>query len=391
MRYRKVTILGSTGSIGRQALDVIAKNSDHIGVYALVCDNNIELLEEQARAFAPEVVVVHDKSRYKELSRRLKDLPNIQVLAGREAILEVSGSMDTDIVLTAIVGFAGLEPTIRAIKCGKMIALANKETLVVAGELIKHLAKVNASIILPVDSEHSAIYQCLMGERHSEIERLYLTASGGPFVDLKADELSEVTPEMALKHPNWDMGAKVTIDSSTLMNKGLEMIEAHHLFDLPPSKIEVLVHRQSIIHSMLGFQDGSIKAQLALPDMRGPIAYALCYPKRTPNGLALPRVDQMSQLTFEPPRIDDFPCLQLAYEAIERGGTVPCAMNAANEVAVRRFLKREIRFTEIPKVIRHTMEKTAERSASSLEVLNNIDTEARSIAQAWHRKLQSLF
>lgn len=380
---RSVTILGSTGSIGTQALEVVEQHSDQLRVHALVANNSVEALVEQAKKFNPAVVAIGNKAHEKELKKALKGL-DIEVLAGREAIVELAGSIDADMVLTAMVGFAGLEPTISAIESGRTIALANKETLVVAGELIKQLCRQHGSLILPVDSEHSAIYQCLQGEQMSAVEKIYLTASGGPFVDLPKGALREVTPEMALKHPNWNMGPKVTIDSATMMNKGLEMIEAHHLFNVPASAIEVVVHRQSIIHSMVGYRDGSIKAQLSYPDMRHPIAYALLYPQRLEGARPLLTVEQMSHLTLEAPRRDDFPCLSLAYEALERGGTSPCTMNAANEVAVERFLQGKIRFTDIPRIIKHTMEVAPERNASSLAILAEADGQARAIAQAWY-------
>ncbi|MDO5016866.1 MAG: 1-deoxy-D-xylulose-5-phosphate reductoisomerase [Porphyromonas sp.] len=380
---KTVTILGSTGSIGKQALEVVELHSDELKVYALVANNSVELLIEQAKKFMPAVVAIGNKEHEKQLKKELKGL-DIEVMAGREAIIELAGSVEADVVLTAMVGFAGLEPTISAIESGRTIALANKETLVVAGDLIKSLCHQHGSVILPVDSEHSAIYQCLTGEQMKSVERIYLTASGGPFVDMPAEDLREVTPQLALKHPNWNMGPKVTIDSATLMNKGLEMIEAHHLFNVSPQQIEVVVHRQSIVHSMVGYQDGSIKAQLSYPDMRHPIAYALLYPQRLEGHRPLLTVEEMTRLTFEKPRREDFPCLDLAYEALDRGGTATCVMNAANEVAVQRFLKGEIRFTDIPKVINYTMDVAPERHANCLAVLKESDANARAIAQAWY-------
>ncbi len=384
---RKVTILGSTGSIGTQALQVIERHPDELGVYALVANNSIELLVEQARKFRPEVVAIGNEKLAKELKKVLKGDP-IEVVAGREEIIDLAASVEADVVLTAMVGFAGLEPTISAIKTGRSIALANKETLVVAGDLIKQLCKEHTSMILPVDSEHSAIFQCLVGEQMKEVEKIYLTASGGPFVDMPTEMLSQVKAEDALKHPNWSMGTKVTIDSATMMNKGLEMIEAHHLFNIAAEDIEVVVHRQSIVHSMVGYRDGSVKAQLSYPDMRHPIAYALLYPHRYEGHQALLKIEDMAKLTFEPPRRDAFPCLDLAYEALHRGGTSPCTMNAANEVAVQRFLKGQIAFTDIPKVIRYTMDKAPERNASNLALLQDADQVARDIAQAWYDGLK---
>lgn len=380
---KRVTILGSTGSIGTQALEVVEQHPDELQVYALVANNSIDALVDQTLKFKPAVVAVGNKEHEKELKKRLKGT-DIEVRAGREAVIDLAGSIEADVVLAAMVGFAGLEPTISAIGSGRAIALANKETLVVAGELIKRLCREHQSLILPVDSEHSAIYQCLQGEQMSAVERIYLTASGGPFVDMPAAQLAEVTPEMALKHPNWSMGPKVTIDSATMMNKGLEMIEAHHLFNVAPKDIEVVVHRQSIIHSMVGYRDGSIKAQLSYPDMRHPIAYALLYPQRLEGARPLLSVEQMGSLTMEAPRREDFPCLELAYEALERGGTCPCTMNAANEVAVHRFLKGQIRFTDIPKVIKYAMDVAPERNATNLALLREADMQARTIAQAWH-------
>ncbi|MDN4754557.1 1-deoxy-D-xylulose-5-phosphate reductoisomerase [Porphyromonadaceae bacterium W3.11] len=384
MSKKFVTILGSTGSIGTQALQVIACHPEELGVHALVCNNSVEKLIEQALQFKPKVVVTGNPKHEKMLKKALKE-HQIEVHSGPEAICDVAGSYQSDIVLTAMVGFSGLAPTIKAIESGKIIALANKETLVVAGDMIKALCHKHKSILLPVDSEHSAIFQCLVGEQLSAVEKIYLTASGGPFLDVPREELEHVTPEQALKHPNWTMGPKVTIDSATLMNKGLEMIEAHHLFNIDPKNIEILVHRQSIIHSMVGYKDGAIKAQLSSPDMRLPIAYALLYPKRLSGNTPLPSLSEMSQLTFEPARIDDFPCLRLAYDALEIGGTGPCVMNAANEVAVQRFLAGQISFTDIPKVIEYTMDKSDIRNVNSLEQLIGYNDHARQIAQAWHK------
>lgn len=384
---KKITILGSTGSIGTQALEVVARHSDELSVYALVANNSIDLLCEQALTFRPQVVGIGNKAHEKELKKRLKG-EGIEVVAGEEAIIQLAGSVEADMVLAAMVGFAGLAPTISAIESGRTIALANKETLVVAGDLVKELCREHKAMLIPVDSEHSAIYQCLVGEPLKAVEKIYLTASGGPFVDTPKEALREVTPEQALAHPNWHMGAKVTIDSASMMNKGLEMIEACHLFNVQPSQIEVVVHRQSIVHSMVGYVDGSIKAQLSYPDMRYPIAYALLFPNRKEGIRPLLSISEMSQLTFEAPRIDDFPCLGLAYEALERGGTVPCTMNAANEVAVERFLSGQIHFTDIPRIIKHTMDVAPERNAGSLSLLREADSQARSIARAWYEGIK---
>ncbi len=383
MNRKKITILGSTGSIGTQTLDVIRRHPDELMVQALACHSNADQLIEQALEFHPKEVVIADKEHYKKVKRALSETDTV-VRHGAEEVCLVAGSMDTDVVVTAMVGFAGLAPTIAAIEAGHKIALANKETLVVAGELITELCRRTGSVIIPIDSEHSAIFQCLVGERMREAQRIYLTASGGPFVDRAIEELDTVRPEDALKHPKWNMGHKVTIDSASLMNKGLEMIEAHYLFDMEPKDIQVLVHRQSIIHSMVGYKDGSIKAQLALPDMRLPIAYALLFPHRLEGSTPLPQIEDMATLTFEQPRVDAFPCLQIAYEALELGGTATCTMNAANEIAVERFLGGEIRFTDIPRIIRHVLDKAPQRSASSLTILEEADRHARELARAWH-------
>lgn len=383
MNQKKVTILGSTGSIGTQTLDIIRRHPEELKVQALVCNSSADLLIEQALEFRPKEVVIAQKEYFKQVKKALSDT-DIIVRQGNEEVCLVAGSVDTDIVVAAMVGFAGLAPTMAAIECGHTIALANKETLVVAGELICDMCRKSGSVILPVDSEHSAIFQCLVGERMKEAKRIYLTASGGPFVDYTSEQLEEARPEDALKHPNWSMGNKVTIDSATLMNKGLEMIEAHYLFNVEPKDIQILVHRQSIIHSMVGYNDGSIKAHLALPDMRLPIAYALLFPKRLESATALPELEDMASLTFEHPRMDAFPCLQIAYDALEMGGTATCTMNAANEIAVQRFLKNEIKFTDIPQVIRYTMDKAPQRSASSLTILEEADRHARELAMAWH-------
>ena len=382
MAQKKVTLLGSTGSIGTQALEVIDRHHDELAVEALVFGTNIRVAVEQALRFRPRVVVTGEEKLYKELKQALRDTDTV-VKAGREAVLEVAGSYDTDIVLSSIVGFAGLHPTIEAIKNGRLVALANKESLVVGGELISRLARENAGVILPVDSEHSAIYQCIVGERHGDVAKIYLTASGGPFVDFTMEQLREVTPEQALRNPNWDMGSKVTIDSASMMNKGLEMIEAHHLFGVAPRDIDICVHRQSIVHSMVGFRDGAVKAQLGLPDMRVPIAYALLFPHRLRSLTDLPTIEQLSNLTFERPRRDAFPCIDLAYRAIEEGGTTPCVLNAANEVAVRRFLRGDIRFTDIPELISHCLDRMPQRNAASPEMLEGCDTETRKLAEGW--------
>lgn len=376
---RKIAVLGSTGSIGTQALDVVSRHPDRFEAYALVANNQADRLLEQARRFKPEVVVIANESKYAGLKEALSDLP-VKVWAGAEAIEQVVQDSEIDIVLTAMVGFSGLRPTISAIKARKTIALANKETLVIAGELITRLALENRAAILPVDSEHSAIFQCLNGEGSNEIEKILLTASGGPFRNLSMSRLQQVTREQALHHPNWNMGAKVTIDSSTLMNKGLEMIEARWLFDVDPSRIEVIVHPQSIIHSMVQFKDRSIMAQLSLPDMRMPIQYAFSYPERIPSDVKPVNFFELSTLTFEKPDTERFRNLSLAYKSIETGGNMPCIMNAANEIAVELFLQEKIGFLQMSDLIEQTLTKTVFIQNPSLEDYIQTDAEAREIA-----------
>lgn len=376
---RKIAILGSTGSIGTQALDVISQHSDRFEAYALVANNQVELLLEQAHRFRPEVVVIANESKYAQLKEELADLP-IKVWAGAEAIEQVVQDAAIDIVLTAMVGFSGLRPTVSAIRAGKTIALANKETLVVAGEWITKLALEHRTPVLPVDSEHSAIFQCLNGEGHNEIEKILLTASGGPFRSFSTAQLRKVTKQQALNHPNWNMGAKVTVDSSTLMNKGLEMIEAKWLFDVNPTQIEIVVHPQSIIHSMVQFKDRSVMAQLGLPDMRMPIQYAFSYPERLSSNIKPINFFELSTLTFEKPDIEKFPNLGLAYQAIEKGGNMPCIMNAANEIAVELFLHEKIGFLQMSDLIEQTMAKTVFIPHPSLDDYLQTDAEARKIA-----------
>lgn len=355
-KKKNIVILGSTGSIGKQALDVVRANPERFEVYALTANTSLEMLIEQAVEFQPEVVVIRDEKYYLQLKQALEDLP-IKVYAGMEAITQIVEMEPIDIVLTAMVGYAGLLPTIHAIKAGKTIALANKETLVVAGEIINELAIKHNTPILPVDSEHSAIFQCLAGEGNNPIDRIILTASGGPFRQKSLEELKHVTSAQALKHPNWEMGAKITIDSASMMNKGFEVIEAKWLFGLKPSQIEVVVHPQSIIHSMVEFSDSSIKAQLGMPDMRLPIQYAFTYPDRLVTDF--PRVDfmQFNKLTFEKPDTLRFRNLALAYQAMETGGNLPCILNAANEVVVAAFLKNKIDFLQMSDIIEQVMAK----------------------------------
>ncbi|MDX9919904.1 MAG: 1-deoxy-D-xylulose-5-phosphate reductoisomerase [Paludibacter sp.] len=353
---KQIAILGSTGSIGKQALEVIEENSGLFEVYAITANNQVDLLIEQARKFHPEVVAIANETHYSKLKESLADLP-IKVFAGNEAIAQVAEMQPIDMVLTAMVGYSGLKPTIKAIEAGKKIALANKETLVVAGELICDLVEKHKSAILPVDSEHSAIFQCLTGEGNNPIEKLILTASGGPFRNKNLAELQHVTSAQALKHPNWDMGAKITIDSASMMNKGFEIIEAKWLFGVAPEQIDVVVHPQSIIHSMVQFADGSIKAQLGLPDMKLPIQYAFTYPDRLKTNF--PRLDFniCTQFTFEQPDTERFRNLAFAYYAMEKGGNMPCILNAANEIVVAEFLKDKIGFLQMSDIIEEVMAK----------------------------------
>ena len=383
---RKIAVLGSTGSIGTQALDVISRYPDRFEAYALVANNQVDRLLEQVRRFKPEVVVIANESKYAALKEALSDLP-VKVWAGAEAIEQVVQNTEIDIVLTAMVGFSGLKPTISALKARKTIALANKETLVIAGELITRLALENRAAILPVDSEHSAIFQCLNGEGSNEIEKILLTASGGPFRNFSMSQLQQVTREQALHHPNWNMGAKVTIDSSTLMNKGLEMIEARWLFDVNPSRIEIIVHPQSIIHSMVQFKDRSIMAQLSLPDMRMPIQYAFSYPERIPSDVKPVNFFELATLTFEKPDTERFRNLSLAYKSIENGGNMPCIMNAANEIAVELFLQEKIGFLQMSDLIEQTLINTVFIQNPSLEDYIQTDTEAREIALEASKRL----
>lgn len=376
---RNIAILGSTGSIGTQALDVVREHPEQFEIYALTANNNLDLLIKQAREFQPEVVVIACEEKYNQLKEALQDLP-IKVWAGSDAIAQVVESQPINMVLTAMVGYSGLKPTINAIKAGKAIALANKETLVVAGELITSLAIENKVPILPVDSEHSAIFQCLNGER-SPIEKIILTASGGPFRNHSMEQLGKVTKKEALKHPNWDMGAKVTIDSASLMNKGLEMIEAKWLFDVNPDQIEVVVHPQSIIHSMVQFEDSSIIAQLGLPDMHLPIQYALGYPARLKSNFERLDFFKLKTMTFEAPDTTRFRNLSFAFEAAKTKGNMPCTMNAANEIAVAAFLQDKVGFLEMSDVIEKTMQKTAFVQAPTYEDYVQTDIEARRIAQ----------
>ena len=376
---KQIAILGSTGSIGRQALEVIAAHPDQYEVYALTANNSVDLLIEQALQFKPEAVVIANEAHHPKLRDALDGQP-IKVYAGAKAIEQIVTAEPIDIVLASMVGFAGLCPTIQAIKAGKTIALANKETMVVAGELITSLACQYRTPILPVDSEHSAIFQCLSGEIDNPVEKIILTASGGPFRTYSAEQLASVTKAQALKHPNWDMGAKITIDSASMMNKGFEVIEAKWLFGVPYDRIQVVVHPQSIVHSMVQYADGAVKAQLGAPDMRLPIQYAFSYPARLAS--EFPRVDfpTLGTLTFEQPDMKRFRNLALAYMALEKGGNMPCILNAANEVCVQAFLHDRIGFLEMSNVIERTMENVAFRSRSTLEEYIETDAEARRVA-----------
>lgn len=376
---RSLAILGSTGSIGTQALEVVSEHADLFEVYALTANNQVDLLINQARKYMPEVVVIANEQKYPELKEALEDLP-IKVWAGAEAIAQVVQSEPIDLVLTAMVGYSGLKPTIAAIKAGKAIALANKETLVVAGELITSLATENKVPVLPVDSEHSAIFQCLAGEWENPVEKILLTASGGPFRTKSMDELALVTRAQALKHPNWSMGAKITIDSASMMNKGFEMIEAKWLFGVTPDQIQVIVHPQSVIHSMVQFQDGAVIAQLGIPDMKLPISYAFSYPERLKS--KAPRLDfnLYSTLTFEEPDMTRFRNLAFAFEAVRKGGNMPCILNAANEIVVAAFLRDEIGFLQMSEVIEKTMEKVSFVAIPTYEDYVATDLEARCIA-----------
>ncbi|CUS80528.1 1-deoxy-D-xylulose 5-phosphate reductoisomerase [Candidatus Kryptobacter tengchongensis] len=372
---KNIAILGSTGSIGRNAIEVIRNFPDRFKVTYLAVNKNIELLFEQVKLLRPRGVVIFDKEKAREFSNFVNG--EIEVLSGEEGLLEVVSRDDVDVVLNSLVGFSGLKPTIKAIESGKRIALANKETLVVAGEIITKLLKENNVELIPVDSEHNAIFQCLVGENVSDINRIILTASGGPFLYRDKVELENVTVEEALKHPNWKMGNKITIDSATLMNKGLEVIEAHWLFGLSVDKIKVVIHPQSVIHSMVEFVDGSIKAQLGVPDMKIPIQYALTYPERTYADYG--RVDfvKLGQMTFLEPDLDKFECLRIAYEVASIGGTYPTVLNAANEVAVEAFLNKKIKFTKIPEIIKRAIDAHKPKFNPELEDILRVDSETR--------------
>jgi len=383
--HKRLAILGSTGSIGTQTLDIVSRYPELFTVEVLTAGNNIDLLIMQARFFKPKQVVIANDSHYLRLKKELAGLP-VEVLSGPEASEAVVTGSTVDTVVAAMVGFAGLGPTAAAVAAGKEVALANKETLVVAGELITGYAARSGSRLIPIDSEHSAIMQCLTGEPAGSVEKIILTGSGGPFRTTPAEELPAVTPEMALRHPKWTMGAKITIDSATLMNKGLEVIEAHWLFGIPAEKIEVLIHPQSVIHSLVQFKDGSVKAQLGIPDMRLPIIYALTYPDRVITDIPRPELADIASLTFEKPDTKRFRNLALAREAIARGGNIPCALNAANEVAVASFLKNKIRFTDIAATVEYVIENTEFNKEASPGVYAETDNRSRSLAKKFISK-----
>ena len=372
---KKVVILGSTGSIGVNALEVIENLKDEFEVVALTANENITLLEEQITKFRPAIVGVKNKEKADKLASEING--HCKVVSGDNGLIEIAKYTDYDVLISAMVGFAGLAPTIEGIKRGKRIALANKETLVVAGEIIIDLCHKHNAELLPIDSEHSAIFQCLNGENISEVKNLILTASGGPFFNKELNDLKDVTVEDALKHPTWNMGSKITIDSATMMNKGLEIIEARWLFNIPQNKINVVVHPQSIIHSMVEFVDGSIKAQMSTPDMRLPIQYALTYPERRAGQFVETNFPRLDKLTFFEPDVHKFECLKLAFDVMESGGTAPCVMNAANEVAVDKFFKRKLKFLQIPEAIKKALDYFRNNTSVDLETIFECDRQTR--------------
>lgn len=375
---KKISVLGSTGSIGRATLEVVSRHPDKFRVIGLAAKDNVRLLESQMREFKPEVIAVFDETAAEEL--RMKN-PHTEILTGEQGVIEAATLGDADMVVSAIVGSAGLMPTFAAVKAGKNIALATKEVLVMAGSIIMSEASKRGIMVVPVDSEHSAIFQCINGRRQSEIQKIILTASGGPFLRKSLSELETVTPEAALKHPNWLMGKKVTIDSATLMNKGLEVIEAHYLFGLPAERIDVLLHPQSIVHSMVEFIDGSVMAQMSVPDMKGPISYALSYPQRFEEVLPSLDLAVIGELTFEKPDRNKYRCLSLTYDALRTGGTMPCVLNAANEIAVEAFLNKKILFTEIPDIVFDTMAQHKVLKGENVEEVISVSDWAREKAE----------
>ena len=379
MNKQKLAILGSTGSIGTQALEIVRQHPGKFEIVALTANSNWELLAEQVKEFNPKYTLISDEDHYQDFKNAVSDA---EVLTGAESLPEIASLEEVDTVLNSLVGFAGFESTLEAIRSGKKVALANKESLVVGGELIIAELKKSDAQLIPVDSEHSAMLQCLVGESMTDIEKIIITASGGPFREFTKEQMQKVTVEQALDHPNWSMGAKITIDSSTMMNKGLEIIEAHWLFDIPVHKIEPIIHPQSIIHSMITFIDGSSKAQLGLPDMKVPIIYALSYPERF--NLDTPRMDwsENHNLTFEPVDFEKFPCVKLAMDSIAKGGYAPAVLNAANEVAVERFLNKEIGYIHIPEIVKESLANIELNDSLNAETLKEIDKETRSYAQS---------
>ena len=382
MKKQRIALLGSTGSIGVQTLDIVRENSSRFEITTLTAHKNWQQLATQAVEFMPDSVVIADERYYAELSDALVSYP-IKVYAGEKAVAQVAADDNVDIVVNALVGYAGLSPTVAAIKRSKKIALANKETLVVAGEVVMKLAEQYRSPILPIDSEHSAIFQCLAGEEHNRIEKLILTASGGPFRTFTAEQLEKVTKEQALKHPNWSMGAKITIDSATMMNKGFEVMEAKWLFGIEAKDIEVVVHPQSVIHSMVQFTDGAVKAQLGTPDMRLPIMYALSYPSRLKSSFERLDFGKLGELTFEKPNLELFPNLRHAYDALAMGGNMPCVVNAANEVCVAAFLADRIKFTDMSRIIERAMQSANFTIKPTLDDYIATDAEVRKMADNW--------
>jgi len=379
VRRRRIAILGSTGSIGMSTCEVVRELGGAVEIVALAAGSNVERLAAQAREFGPRLVAVADESRAGELAAMV---PGVEVAAGPEGLNRVAACAEAEMVVSAIVGAAGVVPTLEAIRAGKDVALANKEALVAAGPVVMELVQAKRVALIPVDSEHSAVFQCLQGEARGRVRRIVLTASGGPFLDVPLGKLGGVTVEQALNHPNWAMGAKVTIDSATMMNKGLEVIEAMALFGFRPEQVEVVVHRQSVVHSMVEFADGAILAQLSEPDMKGPIQYALTWPERVERAAAPFDFASRRELTFEPPDLEKFPCLGLAYEAARAGGTMPTVLNAANEVAVEKFLNGEIAFTDIPKRIRYSMDAHTVNPAPAIEEILRVDAAVRKELQS---------
>ena len=374
---KKVLLLGSTGSIGINTLNVIRNFPEEFEITALTVNTRIDLLEPQINEFNPDTVVVKNEKSGSELRKKVAN--KCRVLTGEDGLIEAASSLEYDIFVGAMVGFSGLAPALEAIKRGKIIALANKETLVVAGELVTRMCKKYGAKLIPIDSEHSAIYQCLEGEKNNCVEKIILTASGGPFLNKKKSALGTVTVEEALSHPNWKMGNKITIDSASMMNKGLEIIEAHWLFDIEKDKIEVVIHPQSIIHSMVQFVDGSIKAQLGLPDMKLPIQYALTYPNRLTNNFKRINLPKIGNLTFFSPDMEKFECLKLAYKVLNEGGTAPCVLNAANEIAVDKFLKGKIKFSSIPQLINEALDKIENHKSPDVETIFECDKKTREL------------